>query len=36
MTVFETLLYASGSQPGRNSSPGRNFMSSGKEFPLYS
>jgi len=25
-------LYASGSQPGSNSSPGRDFMSSGEEF----
>jgi len=29
-------VYNSGSQPGRNSSPGRYFVSSGEEFPLYS
>jgi len=28
------LVYASGSQPGRNSSSRRNFMSSGEEFLL--
>ena len=37
--TFESTVrthYSSGSQPGRNSSLGRNFMSSGEEFPLYS
>ena len=29
-----TLHYSGGSQSGRNSSPGRNYMSSGEEFPL--
>jgi len=29
------IVYGSGSQPGRNSSTGGNFMNSGKEFLLY-
>ena len=33
---YQACLWGSGSQPGRNSSPGRNFMNSGGEFPLYS
>jgi len=30
------LIWSSSSQPGRNSSPGKNFMSSRKAFSLYS